>query len=454
MTGPLLAAFVAAILAAAGMAPPTAGMPPGDALQTLIDRAPAGAEVLVRGVQSGGVVIRKPLRLVGAPGAAIDAGGRGTVVRVESPGVVVRGLILRGSGSDLNTEDAGVFVGAAGVLIEDVTLEDVLFGLNLKQAHGAVVRRVRMRGKALPLSRRGDAVRLWYSDRVVLTGLEVEALRDVLVWFSRGSVLHGARVRGSRYGVHLMYADEMRVLDSVFEDNAVGAYVMYSTGVRLEGNRFLRHRGPTGVGVALKESDDVVVEGNLLADNHVGLYVDGTPRRDDGIAMVAGNVIAGNRTGIVLLSNASGIAFTGNTIAGNTEQVRVDGGRSPARWAWEGRGNYWSDYAGWDLSKDGVGDVPHAVRRWFEGLADRAPDTRILWGSVAVDALDTAARLLPLFAPEVLVEDPFPLVRPAVPDAFREAQGSVLFAAVAAALTAAGVVMAAGALRPARREIP
>lgn len=435
------AVLLAAVVGAGWFLPPQAAASEAAVgLQARLDAAPAGAVIVIHGRHEGGVVIRKPLRLEGAsPGAVIDAGGRGTVVRIEAPGVALRGLILRGSGIELNTEDAGVFVGAPGALLEDLVIEDVLFGVNLKAAHGAVMRRVSIRGKDLPLSRRGDGVRLWYSDGVVMTELQLEQVRDILLWYTRHATLHRLDVRRSRYGVHGMYADQVRVLESTFEDNAVGGYLMYSTGVEVLGNRFLRHRGSTGVGLAFKESDGVTVRGNLIAGNATGMYLDGTPRVASSGALFTGNVIAGNDTGLQLLSSASGNVIAGNVWDHNGIQVRVDGGAQTGNtWAQGGRGNYWSDYAGVDLRGDGVGDQPYRVRLWFEALSDRVPELRFLAGSLAVSAVDFAARALPVFAPQVILEDPRPLTRAAVPEEFRHAGWSLPFALAAGLLAGLG----------------
>lgn len=427
-------------------------------LQARIDAAPPGATVTVRGVERGPVVISKPLRLVGEPGAVIDGGGRGTVVRVTAPGVILSRLTLRRSGTDLNEEDAGVAVGAQGAILEDLVLEEVLFGLNLKRADDAVIRRVTMRGYDLPSGRRGDAVRLWYSQRVVLSDVRIRRLRDVLIWFSRSSVLHALDVAASRYGVHLMYADDLRLLDSTFTDNAVGAYVMYSSGVRIEGNRFLRHRGSTGVGLAFKESDDVVVRGNLLAGNHVGLYLDGTPLREGGRSEISGNVVAGNETGIVLLANASGNVLVGNRFDHNARQVRVEGGAQAGNvWARAGRGNYWSDHVALDADGDGVADLPYRAQEWFERLEDRLPASALLWGSTAVAAVDFASRLLPLFPPHVLLEDPSPLAALPVAPEHRGEGASPAFAAASALLALGGgatLWRTAAPRRVGRRERP
>jgi nitrous oxidase accessory protein len=323
--------------------------------------------------------------------------------------------------------------------------------LNLKQAHGAVVRRVRLRGKDLPLSRRGDAVRLWYSQRVTLTQLEVEGMRDVLIWFTEGSVLHQLHVRNSRYGVHYMYAHQTPLLDSTLEGNAVGAYIMYSNGVRVEGNRFLHNRDLPGVGLAFKESDAIRVRRNAVVGNAVGVYLDATPLGGEGRGRFEDNVVAGNGVGLVLLSNVSGNTFAGNVFAANGETVRTEGGANARnRWHEAGRGNAWDGYAGVDLDGDGVGDYPYRLRRWFEAVTDTVPAARVLHGSLAVTALERAAEIVPLFPPQVVLEDPHPLVQVQAPGEFAHADRSAAFALGSAAVAALGgaVLWAAHRRRP------
>lgn len=264
-------------------------------------------------------------------------------------------------------------------------------------------------------------------------------MRDVLLWFTEGSVLHRLRVRHSRYGVHYMYAHRTPLLDSILEGNAVGAYVMYSTGARLEGNRFLHNRDVPGVGLAFKESDEVQVRANALVGNHVGLYLDATPMGGEGRGRFDGNVVAGNGVGVVLLSNVTGNTFTGNVFEANGETVRTEGGANARNRWWEGgRGNRWDGYVGLDLDGDGVGDVPYRLKRWFESVTDTVPSARVLYGSPAVAALERAAQAVPLFPPQVVLEDPYPLIRPEAADRFAHAERSATFAAASAGLAALG----------------
>ncbi|MDR5697127.1 MAG: carbohydrate-binding protein, partial [Armatimonadota bacterium] len=142
MTGPVcVAVLLSAVFFAVSSGAPASQATP---LQARIDAAAPGSEIVVRGSERGPIVVRKPLRITGRPGAVIDGGGTGTVVSITSPGVVLTGVTLRGSGTELNTEDAGVYVTAPRAILQDIRMEDVLFGVNLKESHGTSVGSVTM----------------------------------------------------------------------------------------------------------------------------------------------------------------------------------------------------------------------------------------------------------------------------------------------------------------------
>ena len=85
---------------------------PGEGtLQAALDTAPPGAVLrLAPGIYPGPVSIDRPLTLEGAPGAILDGGGRGRVLSVAAPDVVVRGLTVRNSGLSLAETDAGIYL--------------------------------------------------------------------------------------------------------------------------------------------------------------------------------------------------------------------------------------------------------------------------------------------------------------------------------------------------------
>lgn len=385
-----------------------------------------GDTIEVRGgVYPGPLVVDKRVTLVGVgdPPPEIDGGGRGTVVHIQAAGAGLRGFVVRNSGDDLEREETGVLVTAPEVLVEDNQIVDVLFGIELKNAPRGVVRRNLVRGKALPVARRGDGIKLWYSDGVLLEANRVEAARDVVLWFSPNIILRGNIIRDGRYGVHTMYLDSGRIEGNLLADNAVGAFLMYSRGLEFIGNTVTRSRGPSGYGFGLKDVDGVVARDNLIVNNHVGIYLDNSPVSLDAQGLFERNLIAFNDVGITLLPMVQRNTFSGNTFWENVEQVHIQGGGQLRGnlWAVAGRGNFWSDYTGYDADGDGIGDLPYRAESLFEDLMARQPTLRIYLMSPAALALDLAARAFPVVKPAPKLVDPSPLMRPALPTQTLEA---------------------------------
>jgi nitrous oxidase accessory protein len=122
------------------------------------------------------------------------------------------------------------------------------------------------------------------------------------------------------------------------------------------------NRGATGYGAALENVDDAIVEGNGFFDNHVGLQIVQSPSNPQARNVIRGNRFADDGTAVAAESTITHTTIAGNDFAGNLEQVRIDGGASLGGVTWNehGRGNHWSDYAGYDRDGDGIGDVPYA----------------------------------------------------------------------------------------------
>ena len=72
--------------------------------------------------------------------------------------------------------------------------------------------------------------------------------------------------------------------------------------------------------------------------------------------------------------------------------------------------NWWGDYQGYDLDRDGVGDVPFRPVRLFALVVEQHGSALMLLRSPVVGILDAAERMLPVLTPDVLV-DAHPLMR-------------------------------------------
>ena len=371
------------------------------------------------GTLAGSVKIDRPLTLIGRNWPVIDGQDRGTVLTVSAPDVSVRGFLIRRSGDSLDQENSGIVVEAENVVIAANRFEETLFGIYLREAHGGRVEDNVIHSKDLPVPRRGDAIRVWYSRDVTIAGNRVEHGRDVVLWYSERLTVRENDVSNGRYGLHFMYCDDALIEGNRLLNNSVGAFLMYSRRMTMQHNTVAGNRGPSGYGVGLKDMDDAMVIENLFLDNRVGAYLDNSPREVDSIGLFEGNVFGYNDIGVELLPAVRHNEFVSNSFVDNEEQVALAGGGRPGNNAWtvDGVGNYWSNYAGFDADGDGRGDIAYVSQRLFEDLMQREPALRLFLYSPATDALDFAARAFPVVRPQPKLEDTAPLMAPRVPEA-------------------------------------
>ena len=95
-----------------------------------------------------------------------------------------------------------------------------------------------------------------------------------------------------------------------------------------------------------------------------------------------------------------------NDFADNDAQIRVDGGGNATDVDWHG--NYFDDYAGYDLDGDGVGDIAYELRSASGQLISEHGDVALFRGTPALSLVDAASHLDPLFQPELVLRDPRP----------------------------------------------
>ncbi|MEK7873340.1 MAG: right-handed parallel beta-helix repeat-containing protein, partial [Chloroflexota bacterium] len=252
----MLTLLLAALLGGATLVVSPQG--PYMSLAEALTAARDGDTVEVHGGRyNGNLVIDKSVQVVGIGAPVLDGRGKGTVVHITAPDIVLRGFVVRGSGENLEREDAGILVSAPRVRLEENRLEDVLFGIGVQEAPEAVLRGNTIEGKALPVALKGDAIRLWASPRSVVEDNTVRGARDLLFWYSDGTTIRRNRVTDGRYGLHLMKTSDTLVEGNALEDNSVGVYLMYARNVSLLGNTLARNRGPSGFGIGLKDTEDV-----------------------------------------------------------------------------------------------------------------------------------------------------------------------------------------------------
>jgi nitrous oxidase accessory protein len=437
---------------------------PGCAVTSLAEavaEAPAGATIEVRGgLHPGGLVITRDLTLIGVDGPIVDGGGAGSVISVSGASLEIRGFILRNTGGNHDKEDAAIVVDKGRATIEDNRIENALFGVYLKQSPNSVVRGNIVLARQTDIALRGDSIKIWYCNDTVIENNYASDGRDNILWYSDGTVVRGNTFDRGRYGLHLMFSNRSAIETNSLRKNSVGLYIMYGREITVTGNNMSNNHGPSGGGVGLKDVDSISFTGNRIVHNRTGAQVDTSPRERGIENYWVENVFAFNDIGIAFQPSIRHNTFHGNAFIDNIEHISVlgDGQLKDLTWAVDGRGNYWSDYAGFDANGDGIGDRPYEARRLFESLTNDNPTLQLFRFSPAELAVDFAAKAFPAFRPQVKITDPAPLMDPVaspyLPPPDRASGGSRTALGVIGAASAVAAAAGAWALRYPTRARP
>jgi nitrous oxidase accessory protein len=341
------------------------------------------------------IVVAVRVEVVGT-GAPVFEGGAHTTLEITSDSVVIRGLQFEGVIPSATEDRAAILLrGVRGCRIEANRIREAYFGIYAMRAADCVIAGNQVRGPAGAEASTGNGIHLWQSSGMTVRENEVASHRDgVYFEFVRATTVVGNTVTGNRrYGLHFMRSDSCTYSGNRFAGNGAGVAVMYSRGVTMTDNRFERNWGSAAYGLLLKEISDGAVRGNRFTGNTVGLYLEDSNRN-----RVTGNIFQGNGWAVKVLANATDNRFEGNSFAGNTFDVSTNSRTASSSFS----GNWWDHYRGYDLDRDGVGDVPYRPVRLFSLVVEQHEPALILLRSPFVDLLDAAERLMPVLTPDAL----------------------------------------------------
>jgi nitrous oxidase accessory protein len=420
---------------------------PSDNPQEIVEMAADGdVIVLRRGQHRGPLRVTRRLTVEGEPGAVLVGPGRGSVVTVSAPGAVVRGLTIRGSGTDLEKMDAGVFVEktATGAVVEGNRIEGNLYGIYLHGAENSVARGNTIIGIAEGrLNEAGNGISVWNATGAKVLDNDVRFGRDgIFVVTSKRNVFSGNRFRDLRFAIHYMYTNDSEITDNVSLNNAVGFALMFSSRLKITGNV---SDGDRDHGFLFNYANASQIVGNMVLGRLQPAErwtTAGTRSKDDkDHAVVAQDEVpadpgSGARPGptkCVFIYNANqnrfhnnwfegceiGIHFTagsernemvGNAFIRNRNQVKYVSTRY-LDWSRDGRGNYWSDNPAFDLNGDGLGDSAYRPNDLVDKVLWTAPQAKVLMNSPAVQVIRWAQAQFPALLPGGVV-DSKPLMAP------------------------------------------
>jgi nitrous oxidase accessory protein len=368
-----------------------------------VRRASPGDRIVVKAgtYREPTIIVDKPVDIEGDGLPVLDGEGERQIMTVAADDVTVRGLHFMHVGTSYVEDRAAIKVaGAKGCTISDNRFDDTFFGIYLAEATDCVVERNELHATTNGEAGSGNGIHLWSSRGITIADNRISGHRDgIYLEFSHESDVRGnVSERNLRYGLHFMYSNDCHYTENVFRNNGSGVAVMYTKNVTMTRNRFEQNWGGAAYGLLLKEITDSRLEGNVFERNTTGLLAEGANR-----LQVDHNEFIANGWAVKIAASTIDGRFTRNDFIANTFDVVTDARQITSTFA----GNYWDSYDGYDLDRDGVGDVPHWPVRLFSLLAARAEPSLVLLRSAFVELLDAAERVLPVLTSDS-VNDPRP----------------------------------------------
>lgn len=373
---------------------------PSDNLQNIIENALAGSVIKLKpGIYSvNNIHITKPLTILGENHPVINGNKKDEVITISADSVTIRGLIIQNAGISYLKENAAIRINeSSNCVIEDNILKGNYFGIYLSKSFNCVINNNSIEASNKTETSSGNGIHLWYSKAITITGNKIKGHRDGIYFefVIHSLVKDNYSKENLRYGLHFMFSDSCSYINNTFDNNGAGVAVMYTKNVTMKDNRFINNWGAASFGVLLKDLTDCLIEKNHFEKNTNGLYLEGCSR-----ITVQKNYFIRNGWAVKLMANSMNNFFFDNNFITNSFDILTNSKNNFNSFS----GNYWSRYNGYDLDKDGFGDVPFRPVKMFSVLVERQQASMILMNSLFIELLNISENVIPSLTPVDLVD--------------------------------------------------
>ena len=376
-------------------------------IQLAIDSAAHGDTIFVeKGIYNEfNIIIKKPLTLIGFDYPIIDAEEKGFIFDISADSVTISGFKLINVGKSYTKDFSAIHTFRINhFTITNNIFENPFFAIHIEKSKNGLIANNTIIGNAVEEHNSGNGIHLWHSSKVEITNNKIEHMRDGIYFeFVKHTSVTGNESRYNlRYGLHFMFSNDDVYEDNIFEKNGAGVAVMFSKKIIMRKNIFKLNWGTASYGLLLKEIYDADIIENVFEQNTIGVNAEGSNR-----VMYEKNNFINNGWAIRFLGACYGNKLHRNNFMNNAFDISYNGSINGNLFD----KNYWSEYNGYDLNKDNIGDIPYRPIKLFSYVVNRTPETIILLRSLFVDIINFSEKVSPVFTPDNL-KDFHPLMKP------------------------------------------
>jgi nitrous oxidase accessory protein len=344
--------------------------------------------------------ITKTLCVIGNGFPVIDGDNKNEeILTVNSNNCEITGIAFKNTGISFMKDIACIRVeNCEGIRIKKNIFENSFFVIYLSNSKNCLVDSNFISGNSTSESFSGNGIHLWYCKNICVSNNTISGQRDgIYLEFTTDSKIQNNISFGNlRYGLHFMFSEGNSYIKNVFKHNGAGVAVMYTKNIEMTDNYFENNWGANSYGLLLKEIDKSRISGNYFSKNTAGIYMEGSNNN-----VIANNTFTENGWAVRILGNCYEDSLRNNNFQNNTFDIATNTSLNQNYF----ESNYWDKYKGYDLNRDGTGDVPYRPVSLFSTIVEKSPESILLLRSFLVDLLDITEKVLPSFIPETLVDE-------------------------------------------------
>lgn len=372
-----------------------------------VQQAADGDTVMVfAGVyKEGQITINKKLVLLGINFPVLDGERKHEIITINANGVVVEGFLFRNAGRSSYNDIAALRIAdSRRVIVRNNQFQNSFFGIYSQHATACIITGNKLSSDAKDEISSGNGIHCWKSDSMQISNNYITGHRDGIYFeFVTNSVIkQNNSTKNVRYGLHFMFSNANSYIANRFTDNGAGVAVMYSKGIKMYHNTFADNWGTAAYGILMKDITDSHVEGNIFKRNTVGVMMEGSNRID-----LIKNSFENNGWALKIQASCMENNIMQNNFRTNSFDVATNGELMLNKF----QKNYWDKYEGYDLNRNGIGDVPYRPVSMFSMISERNNSSMMLYRSFIVGLLDKAEKMLPVITPVELKDDE-PVMKP------------------------------------------
>lgn len=349
--------------------------------------------------KEGNIIIDKKIVFVGKDYPVLDGEKKHEILSVKADSVVIKGFkIIRSSIGSIIDPAAIKVYNRSFIRIENNILDDNFFGIYIQNGKNCIIKNNILKAYGEVEQKLGNGIHCWKSNEIQIIGNSIQGHRDGIYFeFVFNSIIWRNIVQNNmRYGLHFMFSHSDSYISNIFRNNGAGVAVMFSKEVKMINNLFDKNWGESAYGLLLKEINDSYILGNKFIQNTAGIYMEGSNR-----VKFEKNLFLENGWAMKVQASCDSNEIVNNNFIGNTFDMGTNGSLVLNTF----NANYWDKYEGYDLNKDGFGDVPYHPLSLFAVLVENNPSAMLLFRSFMITLLDKSEKVLPSITPDNFIDN-------------------------------------------------